>query len=77
MSKVNPTKPTTKESYVMPKAQAHSSNRFEVLGKIPKPYVPTSSNPISRSKEARKLIQILEANHISASETFDLQNIFQ
>ena len=77
MSKANPTKPTTKESYAVPKAQAHSSNRFEALGKIPKPSVSTSSNPIYRSKEARKLIQILQADHISASETFDLQNFFQ
>ena len=77
MSKVNPIKPTTKESYVMPKAHTHSSNRFEVLGKIPKPSAPTSSNPIYKSKEARQLIQILEADHISASRTFDLQKFFQ
>ena len=77
MSKANPIKPITKESYAMPKAQAHSSNRFEVLGKIPKPSVPTSSNPIYRSKEARQLIQILEVDHTSASKTFDLQNFFK
>ena len=77
MSKVNPIKPTTKESYVMPKDQTYSSNRFEVLGNIPKPSAPTSSNPIYRSKEARQLIQILEADHISASETFDFQKNFQ
>ena len=77
MSKANPIKPTTKESYAMLKAQTHSSNRFEILGKIPKHPAPTSSNPIYRSKEARQLIQILEANHISASGTFNLKKIFQ
>ena len=77
MSKVNPIKPTTKESSAMLKAQTHSSNRFKVLGKIPEPFAPNSSNPIYRSKEARQLIQILEADHISASGTFDLQKKFQ
>ena len=77
MNKANPIKPTTKESYAMPKAQTHSSNRFEVLGKIPKLYASTSSNPIYKSKQARQLIQILEVDHISASGTFDLQKIFQ
>ena len=77
MSIVNPTKPTTKESFSMPKSQSQLSNRFEVLGKIPKPYVPTTSNPIYKSKEARQLIQVLEADHKSASGSFDLQKIFQ
>ena len=41
-----------------------------------------SSNPIYRSKEARQLIQILEAynisaSNISASGTLDLQKLFQ
>ena len=77
ISKVNPIKPTTKESYAMPKAQTHSSNHFEVLGKKPKSFAPTSPNPIYRSKEARQLIQILEDDHIFASGTFDLQKKFQ
>ena len=77
MSKANPIKPITKESYAMLKAQTHSSNRFEVLGKIPKSYASTSSNLTYRSKEARQLIQILEADHISASGIFDLQKFFQ
>ena len=77
MSKANPIKPTTKESYAMPKAHTQSSNRFEVLGKIHKSFAPTSSNPIYKSKEARQLIQVLEADHRSASRSFDLQKIFQ
>ena len=75
MSKVDPIKPTTKESYAMPKSQP--SNRFEVLGKIHKPYVSTSSNPVYKSKESRQLIQVLEADHRSASGSFELQKIFQ
>ena len=77
MSKANSIKPTTKESYAMPKLQSQTSNHFEVLGKIPKPTTPSSSNPVYQSKEPRQLIQILEANHISASRTFDLQKLFQ
>ena len=77
MSKANPIKPTTKESYVMEKAQSQPSNHFEVLGKIPKSYALTSSNPIYKSKEARQLIQILEVDHKSALGSFDLQNFFQ
>ena len=77
MRKANPIKPTTKESYAKPKAQTQPSNGFEVLGKIPKPFAPTSSNPIYKSKEARQLIQVLEADHRSASGSFDLQKIFQ
>ena len=77
MSKVNSIKPTTKESYAMPKIQSQTSNRFEVLGNIPKPSTSSSSNPVYQSKEARQLIQILEVDHISASRTFDLQFFFQ
>ena len=61
----------------MPKLKSQTSNRFEVLGKIPKPTTLSSSNPVYQSKEARQLIQILEAGHISASRTFDLQKLFQ
>ena len=60
----------------MPKIQSQTSNLFEVLGKIPKPSTPSSSNPVYQSKEARQLIQNLEADHISASGTFDLQFFF-
>ena len=77
MSKVNFIKPTTKESYTMPKIQSQTSNRFEVLGKIPKPSTPCSSYPVYHSKEARQLIQILEADNISASGSFDLKFFFQ
>ena len=76
MSKVNFIKPTTKESYTMPKIQSQTSNRFEVLGKIPKPSTPCSSYPVYHSKEARQLIQILEADNISASGSFDLKFFF-
>ena len=72
MGKANSIKPTTKESYAMPKIQSQTSNCIEVLGNIPKPSTSSSSNPVYQSKEARQLIQFLEADHISASETFDL-----
>ena len=72
-----PIKPTTKETYDMPKAQSQPPNRFEVVGKILKSFTPTSSNPIYKSKETRQLIQVLEADHKSTSGSFDLQNIFQ
>ena len=70
MSKVDPIKPTTKESYAMPKPQP--SNHFEVLGKIPKPYVPSFSNPVYKSKEPKQLIQVLEADHRSALGSFEV-----
>ena len=72
MSKQDPLKPTTKESYVMPKAQ--SSNRFEVLGKIPKPNTPSSSSPAYHTKEPKLLIQVLEVDHKSASGSYETQN---
>ena len=77
MSKANSIKPTAIESYAMPKIESQTSNRFEVLRKIPKPSTLSSSNLVYQSKEARQLIQILEADHISASGTFDLQFFFQ
>ena len=77
MSKANSIKPTAKESCAMSKIESQTSNRFEVLRKIPKPSTPSSSNLVYQSKEARQLIQILEADHISASGTFDLQFFFQ
>ena len=42
-----PFKPTTKESYAMTKTQVQTLNRFEVLGKMPKPFIPSSSTPVS------------------------------
>ena len=75
MSKADPIKPTTKESCAMPKTQ--TSNCFEVLGKIPKPAVPSSSNPVYISKEPKLLIQVLEADHRYASGSFELQMFFQ
>ena len=70
MSKADPIKPTTKESYAMPKTQ--TSNRFEVLGKIPKPVVPSPSNLVYISKEPKLLIRVLEADHRSALGSFEL-----
>ena len=75
MSKTDPIKPTTKESYAMPKAQP--SNCFEVLGKIPKPSTPSSSNPVYKSKEPKQLIQVLETDHQSALGSFEIQFFFQ
>ena len=75
MSKQDPIKPTTKESYAMSKGQ--TSNRFEVLGKIPKPKVSSSQNTAYIPKESKLLIQVLEADHKSASGSFELQKIFQ
>ena len=63
MRKQDPIKPTTKESYAMSKGQ--TSNRFEVLGKIPKPKVPASQTNTYIKKESKLLIQILEADHKS------------
>ena len=75
MSKQDPIKPTTKDSYAMSKGQ--TSNRFEVLGKIPKPKVLASQNPIHISKESKLLIQVLEVDHKSASGSFELKKLFQ
>ena len=75
MSKSDPIKPTTKESCAMPKTQ--TSNCFEVLGKIPKPVVLSSSNPVYISKEPKLLIQVLEVDHRYASGSFELQIFFQ
>ena len=46
----NPSEPTTKESYDMPKTQVQTPNRFEVLGKIPKPSIPSFSTPVYQTK---------------------------
>ena len=72
-----PSKPTTKEPYVMPRTQVQTLNRYEVLGKIPKPSFPGSYTPVYHTREAKLLIQILEANHIYVSGDFDYQNFFQ
>ena len=66
-------KPTTKESYAMPKTQVQTPNLFEVLGKIPKPSIPSFSTYVYQTNEVKLLIQILEADHIFASEDFDFQ----
>ena len=75
MSKADPIKPTTKESYAMPKTQ--TSNRFEVMGKILKPNTPSSLNLVYITKEPKLLIQVLEADHQSATGSFELQIFFQ
>ena len=77
MSKANPTKPMTKGFYAMPKAQASTSNIFEVLGKNPKPSLPNNLPSAYQTKESKQLIQILEADHESTTGDFDLQKIFQ
>ena len=59
------------------KSPFQPSNHFEVLRKIHKSSTLTSSNPIYKSKEARQLIQVLEADHRSTLGSFDLQKIFQ
>ena len=71
----DPLKPTTKESYAMQKSQ--TSNRFEVLGKTPKPSSSNPSNFAYYTKESRLLLQILEADHISASGSIATKKIFQ
>ena len=57
--------------------KGQSSNHFEVLGKIPKPKVPASQTNAYIKKKFKLLIQILEANHKSASGSFELQKKFQ
>ena len=75
MSKQDPMKPTTKDSYAMSKGQ--TSNLFEVLGKIPKAKVPASQNTACIPRESKLLIHVLEADHKSASGSFELENFFQ
>ena len=76
MSKT-PSKPTTKESHAMPRTQFQTSNRFEVLDKMPKPSFPSSSTSVYLTKEAKLQIQILEADHIFALGDFDYQKNIQ
>ena len=57
----------------MPKAQAQTPNRFEVLGKIPKPSISSFSTPVYQTKEAKLMIQIIEVDHLSALGDFDYQ----
>ena len=73
--KQDPIKPITKESYAMQKPQ--NSNRFEVLGKTPKPTSSSPSNLVYHTKESKLLLQILEADHISASGSIAVKKIFQ
>ena len=61
----------------MPKVQVQTPNRFEVLGKIPKSSTPSFSAHVYHTKEAKLLIQILEANHIYALEEFDYQKNYK
>ena len=73
--KQDPIKPTTKESYGMQKPQ--TSNRFEVLGKPPKPASSNPSNFAYYTKEFQLLLQILEVDHILASGSIAVKKIFQ
>ena len=50
-----PIKPTTKESYAMPKAQ--TSNRFEVLGQLSKAKSSNPSKPVYLTKETKLIIK--------------------
>ena len=55
--------------------KSQNSNRFEVLGKPPKPASSNPSNFAYYTKEFKLLLQILEADHLSASGS--IENIFQ
>ena len=59
----------------MPKAQ--TSNRFEVLGQMSKAKTSNPSKPIYLTKETKLMLQVLEANHLSASGSIITKNIFQ
>ena len=61
----------------MPRTQVQTLNRFEVLGKIPKPSFPSSFTPVYHTKETKLLIQSSKADHIFASGDFDYQKHFQ
>ena len=58
-------------------SKGQTLNLFEVLGKIPKPKVPTSQTNAYIKKESKLLIQILEADHRSTSGSFELQKFFE
>ena len=73
--KTTPQKPITKESYALPKTPTQTLNRFEVLGKIPRPSVPKLIAYFS--KEAKLLLNFLENDLISPYGKFDFQKIFQ
>ena len=73
--KQDPIKPTTKESYAMPKTQ--TSNRFEVLGILFKANTSNTSKPVYCTKESKLMLQILEADHLSASGSIITEKIFQ
>ena len=73
--KIDPIKPTTKESHAMPKTQ--TSNRFEVLGNLSKANTSNISKPVYFTKESKLMLQVLEADHLSASGTFIIEKIFQ
>ena len=70
-----PIKPTTKESYAMPKTQ--TSNRFEVLGQLSKAKSSNPLKPVYLTKETKLMLQVLEADHISASGSILTEKIFQ
>ena len=73
--KQDPIKPTTKESYAMPKTQ--TSNRFEVLGQFPKSKTSNPSKSIYLTKDTKLMLQVLEADHLSASGSIITEKIFQ
>ena len=73
--KQDPIKPTTKESYAMPKTQ--TSNRFEVLGQLSKAKSSNPSKPVYLTKDTKIMLQVLEASHLSASCSIITEKNFQ
>ena len=71
----DPIKPTTKESYAMPKTP--TSNRFEVLGQLSKVKSSNPSKSVYLTKDTKLMLQVLEANHLSASGSIITEKIFQ
>ena len=70
-----PIKTTTKESYAMPKNQ--TSNRFEVLGQLSKAKTSNLSKPMYLTKDTKLMLQVIEADHLSASGTIITEIFFQ
>ena len=59
----------------MPKTQ--TSNRFEVLGQLSKAKTSNPSKPIYLTKDTKLMLQVLEADNLSASGSIITEKIFQ
>ena len=59
----------------MPKTQ--TSNRFEVLGQLSKAKSSNPSKPVYLTKDTKLMLQVLEADHLSASGSIITEKIFQ